>query len=200
MSGLLAIQSVGGVAPNFVLNVSSSIGVVSGDHVVAPLSGNTTHGSVYRVMSVPDINTINVRDDLVPGGGIYGAPTSGRSAYWTPTTGGMSTDKYNGTPFWGDITERDLLLLEGGLDSSSKSGRLIPSAFSGNPKKATVSFVVPYPTGAQYGVRLSVSTSGNHAFVATYEDNDEDGFVVNLGTNVLSNLVEVSWETELLSE
>jgi hypothetical protein len=199
MSDLLAIQSVGGAGPNYVLTVSNSAGVLVGDHVVAPRLAGASHGAIYRVMLVPDALTINIRDDLVPGGGAYGAPTSGRSAYWTPTSGGLSNSKYNGTPYWGDITERDLLLLEGGLDTSNKTGKLIPGDFAGNPKKATVTFITAYPN-TSYGIVLSVSTANDRSFVASYENKLVGGFTVNLGTNNIANLAEVSWETETLNE
>lgn len=112
-SGLLTVQSVGGTGPSYVLTVASSTGVATGDHVVAQLLSDSSRGGIYRVTSVPDSTTINVEDDLVPGGGTYGAPTSGSGAYWTPTSDlGISTAKELFTPFWADITERDTLLLE----------------------------------------------------------------------------------------
>jgi len=113
VSGLLTIQSVSGAGPSYSLTVVSSTGVLTADHVVAPLVSNNTKGGIYRVTGVPDGTTIDIEDDLVPGGGAYGAPDAGPGAFWTPApTTGISTDKANATPFWGSITERDLLLLE----------------------------------------------------------------------------------------
>jgi len=199
MSGLLAIQSVGGVAPNYVFTVTNSAGVLTGDHVVAPLLAGPTHGRVYRVTLVPDGVTINVTDDLVPGGGTYGAPTSGKSGYWTPVTGGMSTGKFNGTPFWGDITERDLLLLEGGLNTSDKSGKLIPGDFAGNPKKATVTFTTAFPN-TNYSALALAMTDGSKSFGLATENKTAAGFVVNLHSNNVANLVEVGWYAIVLGE
>lgn len=199
MSGLLAIQSVGGTSPDYTLTVTSSVGVMSGDYVVAPKLSDPTRGAIYRVTSVPDGSTILVTDDLVPGGGTYGAPTLGRSAYWTPTANGVSTDKVNGTPFWGDVTERDLLLLEGGVDSSEKHGKLIPGDFSGNPKKATVTFAEAYPSDG-YAITLSVITDGTKSFVAQVESKTAGGFVVNLHANNIANFVELDWSAEVIGE
>jgi hypothetical protein len=199
MSGLLAIQSVSGGGPNYSLTVMSSVGVIAGDHVVAPLLSNATRGGIYRVLSVPDGLTIDVTDDLVPGGGAYGAPTFGKSAYWTPIAGGLSTNKYNGTPFWGDITERDFLLVATGLDTSTKSGKLIPGDFSGTPKKATVTFITPFPD-ENYSSVVTVMTDGTVGFFVDTESKTVSGFVVNLHTNHIANLVEVDWLATTLGE
>ena len=192
MSGLLAIQGVSGSTPNYSLTVVSSAGVVSGDHVVAPKLSGVTHGGIYRVTSVPDGATILVTDDLKPGGGIYGAPTLGRSGYWTPHTSGISTSKFNGTPFWGDVTERDLLILRSGLDASVKSGVLIPSNFSGNPKTATILFGTQFPS-TSYSVTTSSLTDGKKSYGPVVENKTVAGFTVNLHSNNISGLVEVGW-------
>jgi hypothetical protein len=113
-SKLLTIQSVAGAGPGYTLTVVDSTGVVTADHVVAPLLSDSTHGGIYRVTGVPTGTSINIQDDLVPGGGTYGAPTSGSGASWTPVASGLSDSKANNTPFWGDIVERDHLLLDAG--------------------------------------------------------------------------------------
>jgi hypothetical protein len=199
MSGLLVVQSVGGSTPDYTLTVQSSAGVVSGDHVVAPRLADATHGAVYRVLSVPDGFTIVVKDDLLPGGGTYGPPTSGRSAYWTSVLGGLSTSKTNSTPFWGDVTERDLLILKGGLNTSIKSGKLIPGNFSGNPKKATVTFATSFPS-AQYAPVPSALSDGSKSFSPTPESKTASGFVVNLNANNLAGLIEVGWHAVVIGE
>jgi hypothetical protein len=111
-TGLLTISSVGGPGPNYTLTVVDSTGAVIGDHVVAPLLSDDTEGGIYRVTNVPDGTTIHVQDDLNPVGGTYGAPDAGPGGFWTPTVLGLSVGKATGIPFWGDITERDLLILE----------------------------------------------------------------------------------------
>jgi len=199
MPGLLVVQSVAGSTPDYTLTVQSSAGVVSGDHVVAPKLADSTHGAVYRVLSVPDGFTIVIKDDRLPGGGTYGPPTSGRSAYWTPTSGGMSTSKVNSTPYWGDVTERDLLLLEGGLDASTKTGKLIPSNFSGNPKRATVTFATPFPN-AQYTPLPAAWSDGSRSFSPTPESKTASGFIVNLNANNLAGLIEVNWHAVVIGE
>lgn len=114
-SGLLTINGVAGSGPAYTLTVTSSAGIASGDHVVAPLLSDTSRGGVYRVDTVPTGSTIAIIDDLVPGGGAYGAPFQGLGAYWTPTLASLSAAKPNGCPFWGDITERDLLIIDVGV-------------------------------------------------------------------------------------
>jgi len=112
-SGLLTILSVGGTGPSYSLTVDSSSGVSTGDHIVAALESDPSHGGIYRVTDVPDGSTIDIEDDLKFGGGTYGDPDAGEAAYWTPTlTLGISTDKELNTPYWGDILERDFLIIE----------------------------------------------------------------------------------------
>jgi hypothetical protein len=199
MSGLLVIQAVDGTGPSYTLTVQASAGVVSGNHVVAPKFADNTHGGVYRVTSVPDGVTVIVTDDLVPGGGTYGKPTFGRSAYWSPVTGTLSASKANGTPFWGDVTERDLQLLAGGLDTSDKHGILIPFNFTGNPKKATVTFVTPFGT-TDYAITISALTDGSKSYGAAPENKTVNGFDINLHSNNLAGLVEVGWQASISGE
>ena len=195
MSGLLNISGIGGASPNYTLTVPSSAGVVAGDHVVAPKLADSAHGAIYRVLSVPDGISIAVKDDINPAGGIYGSPTTGRGAYWTPTTNGISTAKSNNTPFWGDVTERDLLVLEWGASNSERTGVLIPGDFAGNPKKATVTFLVAYPN-TNYVITADIATINDKVFGHTLESKAAGSFVINLSTNNIANLTEVLWRTK----
>jgi hypothetical protein len=197
MSGLLAIQAVTGSSPSYALQVQSSAGVLAGNHVVVPKNSDSTHGGIYRVSSVPDGVTINVEDDIKPLGGTYGAPTYGRGAYWTPAATGISTGKFNGTPFWGDVTERDLLVVNSGV-VSKKAGKLIASSFGGTPKKATVTLATAYPN-TDYSVSVSFETINNRTYGYAIESKAVNSFVVNLSTNNISDLVEALWETEVFS-
>jgi hypothetical protein len=72
------------------------------------------------------------------------------------------------------------------------AGVLIPGDFSGNPKKATVTFASPFPD-ANYAIVLSPSTDGSKTFALDYESKTANGFVVNLNANNIATLVEVGW-------
>lgn len=73
-----------------------------------------------------------------------------------------------------------------------KSGVLIPGAFSGNPKQASVVFTTAYPN-TNYSVTLSPETINKKSFVLHVNNKTTTGFVVNLGSNNLADLVEVGW-------
>jgi hypothetical protein len=75
-----------------------------------------------------------------------------------------------------------------------KAGVIIPGAFAGNPKKATVTFVTPYATTG-YAITLAVVTDGTKQFLPSIESKTVSGFVVNLGSNNVANLVEIGWHT-----
>ncbi len=193
MSGLLSIQSVAGAGPSYTLTVASSAGVVTGNHVVGPLLSGPTHGGIYRVTGVPTGTTIDIEDDLVPGGGAYGAPTSGPSAFWAPIGVGISTGKANNTPFWGDIAERDTLLLEAGSDRNIKSGVIIPGSFSGNPRVATVTFGTAFPD-TNYAVDVEAVTINGRRYTLNVENKVAGSFDVGLGSSNIADLVEVGWQ------
>jgi hypothetical protein len=170
-SKLLSIQSVAGAGPSYTLTVIDSTGVVTADHVVAPLLSDNTHGGIYRVTGVPTGTSINIQDDLVPGGGTYGAPTSGPGASWTPSASGFSDSKANNTPFWGDIIERDHLLLDAaairppGFDAICGAGDTVGSGVyvsgslvGGVPTVSTVDITDPAKMPA-IGVIVSKASS-----------------------------------------
>ena len=78
------------------------------------------------------------------------------------------------------------------LPSTVKSGVIPPASFSGNPKKATVTFGTPY-SNTNYSIVLGVSTDGTKTFALDYESKTASGFVVNLNSNNLATLIEVGW-------
>lgn len=112
-SGLLNIASVSGAAPNWVLTVNS-VGLASvGDHVACSLDGLPVgDGAPYRVTGIPDSITIEVTDDLKPGGGEYGKPGGGPAQFYTPTTNLRLSQPADSGPFWGESLRRDNLLLD----------------------------------------------------------------------------------------
>jgi hypothetical protein len=87
--------------------------------------------------------------------------------------------------------------LSGSVSSTAKAGIIIPGGFSGVPKKATVTFGASYPS-VSYAVTLSVDTDGTKTFAATIESKTAIGFVVNLNTGNVANLVEIGWHTMMV--
>lgn len=77
--------------------------------------------------------------------------------------------------------------------ASIKAGVLIPGSFSGTPKKATVTFAAAFPSTA-YAIVFSPITDGTKTFSLSAESKTTGGFVVNLNSNNVANLVEVGWQ------
>ena len=78
-----------------------------------------------------------------------------------------------------------------GIDAKADS--LIPSAFSGDPKRATVTFSTPFAdTG--YSIVFSVITNGAKTFSPAAENKTANGFQINLHSNNVANLIEVGWQ------
>lgn len=73
-----------------------------------------------------------------------------------------------------------------------KSGTEAAGTFTGNPKKKTVSFATAFPS-ITYAVLLQVVTTGGRQYHATVESKAVGSFIINLGANNISSLVEVGW-------
>ena len=90
------------------------------------------------------------------------------------------------------------------LDASAtaigvKSGKLIPGNFSGTPKKATVTFSTAFGNDSYAIVALAL-TDGTKSFSPATESKTAAGFVVNLHSNNVANLVEVGWHAIVIGE
>jgi hypothetical protein len=77
---------------------------------------------------------------------------------------------------------------------SPKSGVALPGFFAGTPKKATITFAVPYPD-----TNYSVHLTGTDGRIWSYENKTANGFVINSNSNVTPTS-EVSWRTSRCQE
>jgi hypothetical protein len=74
-----------------------------------------------------------------------------------------------------------------------KAGRVLAASFSGNPKKATVTFSTPF-ADADYAVTLTpVVTVNGAGYSPKVESQVAGSFVINMGANSISSLVHVNW-------
>lgn len=71
--------------------------------------------------------------------------------------------------------------------------------FSGSPRKATVTFAVPFPN-ANYSVVADPVTINDRGYLVRIESKTAAGFVVNLGTSNISSLDHLSWTAQPESE
>ena len=78
-----------------------------------------------------------------------------------------------------------------GIDAKADS--LIPGDFSGEPKRATVTFATPF-ADTQYSIVFSCLTDGTKSFSPAAELKTVNGFVINLHSNNVANLIEVGWQ------
>ena len=75
-----------------------------------------------------------------------------------------------------------------------KSGILTSVAFTGTPKKSTVTFATPYPD-TNYTVTADCETVSGNGFLIQIESTAAGSFVINLGANNISTLSRVFWQT-----
>jgi hypothetical protein len=81
----------------------------------------------------------------------------------------------------------------GGSQLEHKAGKALAAAFSGNPKKATVTFSTAF-ADANYSPALIAETTGNKTFTPAVDSAPAAGsFVINLGSNSTTGLVAVLW-------
>ena len=74
----------------------------------------------------------------------------------------------------------------------SKAGRVAAASFTGNPKKATVTFATAF-ADANYAAVVTAVTSNGKTFSPNVETQVAGSFVINLGTNNKTDLVQVNW-------
>jgi hypothetical protein len=72
-----------------------------------------------------------------------------------------------------------------------KAGRVVASSFAGNPKKATVTFSTPF-ADADYAASITSVTSGS-SYSPIIETQLSGSFVVNMGTNTITSLIQINW-------
>jgi len=73
-----------------------------------------------------------------------------------------------------------------------KAGRVLAATFTGNPKKATVTFTTPF-ADANYSVVVTPVTTGNIAYISVVESQLAGSFVINSTTNNIPNLTQMNW-------
>ncbi len=73
-----------------------------------------------------------------------------------------------------------------------RSGEILPSAFSGDPPRAVVTFSSPLPN-ANYTPLLSYESADSHDFVVSYLNRTPSGFTIELSATNLQGLTHVSY-------
>jgi hypothetical protein len=96
----------------------------------------------------------------------------------------VATSVATGAAVWKEMTNIAGLL-------RVKSGIVLAASFAGNPKKSTVTFGTAFPSAA-YSVALSCVTGGVQ-YTPVLESYIAASFVINMGVNGISSLVQVNW-------
>lgn len=88
----------------------------------------------------------------------------------------------------------DLKLLSVIAASSFKTGSVVNTSFSGNPKVAAIAFSAAYPD-ANYEITTSVITTSGASFSESIENKTAAGFTINMNANNITGLVAAEWHT-----
>jgi len=85
----------------------------------------------------------------------------------------------------------------GGLKSSFK----LKAAFSGNPKKASVTFSQDFAS-SDYAVAMTSTVSGSSpgSYIPSVEAKTASGFTINMNTNNITDIARVDWIAMLYTE
>ena len=90
-----------------------------------------------------------------------------------------------GAAVWKELTNTAGLLI-------TKAGKVLNASFSGNPKKATVTFSSAF-VDTDYAIVLTAITTSNVAYTPVAESQTTGSFVISASSNNISNLTAVSW-------
>lgn len=74
----------------------------------------------------------------------------------------------------------------------TKAGKVLKAAFTGNPKKTTVTFFTPF-ADVNYSPVVTCNTTNDKAFTPVIENITVNGFDINMTVNNINRLVDVRW-------
>jgi hypothetical protein len=97
----------------------------------------------------------------------------------------------NGVAELGADSKVPVAQLPEGAALQQKAGKVLKATFTGNPKKATVTFATTF-ADVNYSVALVCETGGN-SYVPIIESFTAASFVINMGANNINSLVAVHW-------
>jgi hypothetical protein len=138
-------------------------------------------------------NTVTDATDDAGDGRFFGFTNSG--------TGTIDIEDYLGTLLH-KVPQNSKVLIMGNTNNSwdffvaspsPKSGVVTSILFSGTPRKATVTFAVPYPD-----TNYSIHFTGTDGRIWSYESKTINGFIINSNSNTTPS--EVSWRTSRAQE
>jgi hypothetical protein len=98
----------------------------------------------------------------------------------------------NGVAELGADSKVPVAQLPEGSALQQKAGKALKVAFTGNPKKATVTFATAFGD-ANYSVSFTCETNAGTQYVPIIESVVAASFVINMGANNVNNLVSVYW-------
>lgn len=79
-----------------------------------------------------------------------------------------------------------------GAGLATKAGTVLSGAFSGSPKKATVTFATAF-ADANYAVVVQHVSTSSATWSPTIESKAAGSFVINMASSSVSNLTAVCW-------
>jgi hypothetical protein len=138
--------------------------------------------------------------------GLYQFDRSNGGVFVPPSGTSFPTPAVAGEFFWRsdesilyrrDNTNSSWVPSSSGPGETSKAGLVSLGTFSGDPKKAAVTFTVPY-ANTSYIIVLNAATDGTRSICPAIESKTASGFTINLHTNNLANIAEVGWHTTTL--
>jgi hypothetical protein len=108
---------------------------------------------------------------------------------WQNTTNGTvwaCISNATGAAVWKELTNIANTL-------SEKAGTVLNAAFSGNPKKATVTFSTAF-ADTSYALALGCVTQNSKQFSPSIESKVAGSFVINAGVNNITDLIQIDWQ------
>lgn len=159
------------------------------DHVHAhgTRGGGTLHAATTLTAAgfQPQSNRTAILNPTVTDDGAAGYLVG---SYWINTvndTVWFCTDASTGAAVWQQVTNSGAAL-------ATKAGSVLAASFAGNPKTVTVTFGAAF-ADANYSVTVTAVTTSNKSFALSVETQLAASFVINAGSNNVTNLTQVNW-------
>jgi hypothetical protein len=171
---------------NFAGSASS---LAKSDHQHA--HGNRGGGSLHATVSAsgagfyPQSNLAATTNPAVGNDTTQGYAIGSKWLNLTTKAEWVCFDASTGAAVWKETTNIATTLVQ-------KAGVVLAASFAGNPKKATVSFATAF-ADANYAVTPCAVTTNSKTFAIGVESQLAGSFVINMGANNITDLVQVDW-------
>ena len=165
---------------------------LTGTSITDATHGNRGGGALHSTVSasgagfMPQSNLAATTNPGVGNDNTQGYIVGSEWLNTTAQTAWVCLGNATGAAVWKELTNTAGML-------PTKAGKVLGASFSGNPKKATVTFATPFADANYTVVVTGVTNVSGNGHVPSIESQLAGSFVINLETNSISTLISANW-------